>query len=188
MKAVFLDRDGTINADRDDYVKDLHELTIYSFAPAAIRSLNEAGWPVFVVSNQQGVAKGIIAETDLANMEREITRRVEAAGGRISGFYYCKHLASDMCGCRKPQPGLLLQAASEHGVDLGDSVMVGDTQRDVSAGRAAGCATILVLTGKLTRQQAAKLNPSPDWIADDLEEAASIITSISADFGITKAD
>ena len=178
MKAVFLDRDGVINSDRDDYVKNPDELRIYPFAPEAIRRLGEAGWTVFVVSNQQGVAKGIIAEEDLLAMQREITRQVEDAGGRISGFYYCKHLESEHCACRKPQPGLILRAASEHGVDLGASIMVGDTQRDIDAGKSAGCRTVLVLTGKLTREDALHIASKPNFVADTLIEAADLIADL----------
>lgn len=178
MKAVFLDRDGVINADRDDYVKNTSELNIYPFAPAAVRALNDAGWPVFVVSNQQGVAKGIISETDLLEMERNIRRRIEDAGGRIEAFYYCRHLASDNCDCRKPQPGLILRAVREHHIDTRQSVMVGDSERDVVAGKAVGCRTILVLTGKLSREDAERLSSKPDHIAADLSEAAAIIANL----------
>jgi D-glycero-D-manno-heptose 1,7-bisphosphate phosphatase len=132
---------------------------------------------VFVVSNQQGTAKGIISENDLCEMENEIRRRVEEIGGRISAFYYCKHLASEGCGCRKPQPGLILRAAKEHGIDLADSVMVGDTERDIAAGKAAGCKTVLVLTGKLTRQSAEQLAARPDFVADTLADAAALIST-----------
>ena len=105
MKAIFLDRDGVLNEDRDDYVKNVSELKVFPCVPDAIRRLNDAGFEVFVVSNQQGVAKGVISESDLQAIQAEITRRVTEAGGRISGFYYCKHLAADDCACRKPKPG-----------------------------------------------------------------------------------
>lgn len=177
MKAVFLDRDGVINADRDDYVKNTGELVVYPFAPAAIRALNDAGWLVVVVSNQQGHAKGIISEADLSAMESEIARQVEEAGGRIASFHYCKHLATDNCDCRKPQPGLILQAARQHRIDLKGSVMVGDTERDIIAGKAAGCRTILVLTGKLTREDAEHLSTKPNLVADDLADAVRLINS-----------
>jgi D-glycero-D-manno-heptose 1,7-bisphosphate phosphatase len=178
LKAVFLDRDGVINADRDDYVKNTAELRVYPFAPAAIRRLNDAGWTVFVVSNQQGVAKGVIAESDLLAIEREIERRVEEAGGRISGFYYCRHLASDNCSCRKPEPGLILRAAQSHGIDLSASVLVGDSERDIVAGNSAGCKTVLVLTGKFDRDSAERLSSKPDFVANDLGDAAVYIESI----------
>jgi histidinol-phosphate phosphatase family protein len=178
MITVFLDRDGVINEDRDDYVKDVAELRIYPYAPPAIRLLSEAGMQVFVISNQQGVAKGLIREEDLAAIQAEITGRVEEAGGRISGFYYCKHLAADNCSCRKPQPGMLLRAAEENGVDLRESFMVGDTERDVMAGKSAGCSTVLLLSGKLTRQDAEKSPSKPDHIANNLAEAAEYIVSL----------
>lgn len=178
MKAVFLDRDGVINSDRDDYVKNTDELCVYPFAPQAIRRLGEAGWPVFVVSNQQGVAKGIIAEDDLLAMQREIARQVENAGGHIAGFYYCKHLASDNCACRKPQPGLILAAAKEHGIDLSESVMVGDTERDIAAGKSAGCRTVLVLTGKLTRDDVQHIPCKPDFVAETVVEAVEFIVGL----------
>ncbi len=178
MKAVFLDRDGVINADRDDYVKNVDELRVYDFAPLAIRVLSDAGWPVFVVSNQQGIAKGIITEENLLAMQREITRQVESAGGQISEFYYCKHLASEGCSCRKPRPGLILTAAKDHGIDLDGSVMVGDSERDIAAGSAAGCTTILVLTGKATRADVQQMSCRPDHVTDSLAEAAVLIATL----------
>jgi len=181
VRAVFLDRDGVINSDRDDYVKNLDELRIYPFAPEALRRLTEAGWLVFVVSNQQGIAKGIVSEDDLMAIEREIARRVEEAGGKVTAFYYCRHLASDNCSCRKPQPGLLLKAAQEHGIDLEESVMVGDTERDLIAGKSAGCKTVLVLTGKLTREDGESLSCGPDFVADTLAEAAEFIVNLRAE-------
>ena len=177
MKAVFLDRDGVINRDRDDYVKNVRELKIFPQSPTAIARLTDAGWPVFVVSNQQGIAKGLISEEDLQEMQAEITRQVSAAGGSITAFYYCKHLDAENCGCRKPQPGLLLQAARENDIELAESIMIGDSERDIAAGKRAGCKTILVLTGKLTREDAGDLEFVPDYIAEDLAEAADYIVS-----------
>lgn len=172
MKAAFLDRDGVINEDRDDYVKNVKELKIYPHVPEAIRCLNEAGYAVVVVSNQQGVAKGVLSENDLQMIEDEIKRHVEAAGGRIAAFYYCKHLASDNCACRKPKPGMLFRAADDLGIDLKQSVMIGDTERDVQAGQSAGCRTVLLLTGKLTKEDLKTLAYKPDDVASDLREAA----------------
>ncbi len=178
MRAVFLDRDGVINSDRDDYVKNVGELRVFPFAPGAIKRLNDAGWPVFVVSNQQGIAKGIIAEEDLAAMEREISRQVEEAGGRITKFYYCKHLATDGCSCRKPKPGMILKAADEYGINLAESIMVGDTAHDIAAGKSAGCRTLLVLTGKLTHAEVDILPDRPDYVADNLNDAVDYILSL----------
>lgn len=176
-RAVFLDRDGVINEDRDDYVKNVGELAVYPEAPGAISRLAAAGFEVIVVSNQQGVAKGIIAEDDLLAIQAEISRQVEAAGGAISAFYYCKHLASEGCSCRKPQPGMLLQAASERCIDLAHSFMIGDTSKDMMAGKSAGCATVLVTTGNVTRNDVRNLPCQPDYVADDIAGAAEYVLS-----------
>lgn len=178
VRAVFLDRDGVINSDRDDYVKNVGELRIFPFAPVSIKRLNDAGWPVFVVSNQQGVAKGIIAEDDLAAMEHEISRQVADIGGKITKFYYCKHLAAAGCSCRKPKPGMILKAAQENGVNTAESVMVGDTAHDIAAGKSAGCRAVLVLTGKLTRAAAGNLPHRPDYVADNLSGAVDFILTL----------
>ncbi len=176
-KAVFLDRDGTINADRDDYVKSIAELEVFPYAGESVRILNEAGLEVYVISNQQCIGKGVMAEEDLLTIEREVERQVEAGGGKISGFYYCKHLASENCACRKPEPGLILQAASEHDIDLVNSFMVGDSERDSLAGKAAGCKTVLVLTGMITRAEAETGASHPDFVAENLREAVGYIVN-----------
>lgn len=171
MKAVFLDRDGVINEDRDDYVKNTHELKIFPRVPDSVRKLNDAGFAVFVISNQQGVAKGLIAEMDVYAIQNEIARRVEAVGGRIAGFYYCMHMASEKCSCRKPQPGMILRAAREHDIDLGESYMIGDSEKDIVAGKSAGCGTVLVLTGHTKQHEAPALESQPDHLAEGLGEA-----------------
>ncbi len=178
-KAVFLDRDGVINRDRDDYVRDLADLEVFPYAADAIRRLNEAGFEVIVVSNQQGVAKGMVSQEDLLAIQDEIARQVTSAGGRTAGFHYCTHLAQAACSCRKPEPGLILRAAREHDIDLAASFMIGDAEKDVLAGKRAGCGTVLVLTGSLTREQAPNLPCKPDFIARDLSEAADCLTGKS---------
>ena len=175
-KAVFLDRDGVINEDRDDYVKNIHELVIYPYVPESISALNEVGFDVIVISNQQGIAKGLIKEEDLDKIQMAITRQVESAGGKISAFYYCKHFSSDRCSCRKPQPGMILQAASDFDIDLSQSFMVGDTTKDVGAGKSAGCRTVLLATGNDSNEP---LPDRPDFIADDLRDAVKYIVECS---------
>jgi len=176
QRAAFLDRDGVINEDRDDYVKNLSELRVFPYAPDAIRRLTDAGFEVIVVSNQQGVAKGLVSPENLLAIQNEIARLVTQAGGRISGFYYCTHLAGEDCSCRKPKPGLIRRAAEEHGIDLQSSFMIGDSEKDIAAGAEAGCRTVLVLTS-LDAQQAASMRSRPVMIARDLAEAADRVIS-----------
>lgn len=175
MRAVLLDRDGVINEDRDDYVKNVGELKVFPQVPETVKRLNDAGYLVVVISNQQGVAKGLISESDLQGIENEIRRQVEAAGGKISGFYYCKHFSSDGCSCRKPKTGMLNQAAKEHGIDLSQSFMVGDTEKDMLAGKSAGCTTVLVLTGHVTPAMLPNITAKPDHVARNLTDAADFI-------------
>ncbi len=174
-RAVFLDRDGVINEDRPDYVKSVAELKIFPFVPDCIYRLNSAGFRVYVISNQQCVAKGLVSEADLYAIEFEIVRLLVGCGGKIDGFYYCTHLATQGCNCRKPKPGLLLQAAHEHDLDLGNSFVIGDSEKDLAAGREAGCRTVLVLTGKVSAEDVPALSIKPDFVARDLTEAVEYI-------------
>lgn len=179
--AVFLDRDGVINEDREGYVRNAEELVIFPDVADAVSRINRAGLEVFVISNQQGVAKGLYSLADLREMESIIDLRVREAGGTISGYYYCPHLECDDCSCRKPEPGLLLQAASEHGIALEGSFMIGDHERDICAAVAAGCRAILVLTGASSERDAAAMQTRPEFVARNLSEAVDyILKSLSA--------
>jgi D-glycero-D-manno-heptose 1,7-bisphosphate phosphatase len=155
VKAIFLDRDGTVIVEKG-YVTTPDDVELLPGAAEAIRGFKAAGWAVFVVTNQGCVAKGMITEDELADIHLRMMTMLGAEGALIDGIYCCPHhpegSVSDYaidCDCRKPKPGLLEKAASEHGLDLSISVMVGDTRRDLEAGRAAGVKlTVLVLTGK----------------------------------------
>jgi len=148
-KLVILDRDGVINHDSDDYVKSLDEWIPYPTAISAIARLTRAGWRVAVATNQSGIARGYYDETTLAAMHEVMSALVETEGGRIDHIAYCPHISEDGCGCRKPLPGMLIDVRRELHLDsLEGTWMVGDSLRDVDAGRAAGCRTALVRTGK----------------------------------------
>lgn len=143
--AIFLDRDGVINERIvDGYVTNWHEFRLLDGADRMIRDLARLRLPILVVSNQSGVAKGLISRRVL----RQITQRFVAAlgrhGGRIDGVYYCPHRPDEGCRCRKPQPGLLLAAAHDWRINLAASIVIGDTTSDVQAARAAGCRSILL--------------------------------------------
>jgi D-glycero-D-manno-heptose 1,7-bisphosphate phosphatase len=140
--AVFLDRDGTLNrpAAAGDYIRSAGQLELLAGAPHAVGMLRRAGYACVVVSNQRGVALGLMTDQDLDAVD---ARLHELAGG-LDASYYCTHAIGDECDCRKPEPGLLLRAADELGLDLSTSWMVGDSAGDIGAGLAAGCRTLRV--------------------------------------------
>jgi D-glycero-D-manno-heptose 1,7-bisphosphate phosphatase len=144
--AVFLDRDGVLNERPapHTYVSRVEDFRWLPGAADGVSRLAALDCPVIVVSNQRGVARGLVSEDVLGEIEAKISGEFERRGGRLTAFYYCPHELDEGCDCRKPRPGLLLLAAREHGIELGTSVMIGDSESDVEAGRAAGCATIRI--------------------------------------------
>jgi D-glycero-D-manno-heptose 1,7-bisphosphate phosphatase len=171
LSAVFLDRDGVINENRDDYVKSIDELEFLPGAVDAAGRLSAAGIRIVIVSNQQGVGRGIISPKSLEQVNAAVLRKLVESDVKVSGVYYCPHLKEDDCECRKPKPGLLIKAAADLEIDLNRSVFVGDAPSDVQAGRAAGCATVLVLSGKTSAEDVHRLPVAPDHVAADLSEA-----------------
>ncbi|MDD2580790.1 MAG: D-glycero-beta-D-manno-heptose 1,7-bisphosphate 7-phosphatase [Desulfuromonadaceae bacterium] len=151
-RAVFLDRDGTINIEKE-YLCQVKEFEFIPGAPEAIRLLNQAGILVVVVTNQSGVARGYYTEDDVHNLHRHIDRELERSGAHVDAWLYCPHHPAGRgsyalpCNCRKPLPGMLQEASVRHGIDLEKSTMIGDKRADIAAGKAAGCHTILVRTG-----------------------------------------
>ncbi|GAA0492343.1 hypothetical protein Ade02nite_68960 [Paractinoplanes deccanensis] len=142
--AVLLDRDGTVNvkAPEGEYVSGPAQLTLLPGTGRAVRRLREAGIPVYVVTNQRGVARGKLTMRDLDAVHERLVALLRAEGAELDGIYACVHEAG-RCDCRKPLPGLLRQVARDHpGVDLTRSAMVGDAASDVAAGAAAGCTTV----------------------------------------------
>jgi D-glycero-D-manno-heptose 1,7-bisphosphate phosphatase len=152
-RAVFLDRDGTINVERD-YLHRIEDFAFIPGVPQAIRRLNEAGFLVLVVTNQSGVARGFFTKADVDALHRHLAVSLAEVGAFIDGYYVCPHhptagqgTLQKECSCRKGEPGLLLQGAVEHDIDLARSFMVGDKAADLMAGQRAGCTPLLVLTG-----------------------------------------
>ena len=142
-KAAFLDRDGVLNrkAPEGQYVTRWEDMEFLPGAYEAVRSLNQAGYFVVVVSNQRCVAKGLITASELDSLHAQMCHEFETVGARINAIYYCPHDCQPPCSCRKPQPGMLLAAARKHELDLPRSWMIGDSEHDVEAGRSAGCRT-----------------------------------------------
>lgn len=157
MKLVILDRDGTINEDRDDYVKSPDEWVPIPGALEAIARLNHAGWHTVIATNQSGLARGLFDMAALNAIHVRMNRELAAFGGRIDAVFFCPHGPDDACRCRKPLPGLFEMIAERYGIDLGEAHLVGDSLRDLQAGASVGCAPHLVRTGKGAGLDAAQL-------------------------------
>lgn len=143
--AFFLDRDGVINKERKDYVKDNNEFEIIDGSLEAIKLIKENGFFVVIITNQSAINRGIISIEKLSSIHKLLSDRLEIEfKTRIDGIYFCPHTPEENCQCRKPKPGLLLQAAKELNIDLEKSVMIGDSQKDVDAARAVKCKSILL--------------------------------------------
>ena len=181
-RAVFLDRDGTINEDVG-YLDRFERLRLFPYCIDAIRILNRAGFRIVVVSSQAGIAHGVISETFVKDAHALIGRKVAEAGGCIDAFYYCPHLPSAEveryrtdCDCRKPKPGMIHSAARDLALDVSRSFVVGDRWRDIEMAQAAGATGILVETGYGKTEAAnrpAHINPVP--VVANLIEATSLI-------------
>lgn len=176
-KIIFLDRDGVINKYPGDgkYVTRLSEFKFLKGAKIAIRKLTRARYRIFVVSNQAGVVKRIYSKKVLAQITRFMKNGVEKAGGKIQRVLYCLHTSEMKCPCRKPKPGLLREATKNLSVDFGRSFFIGDSLMDVAAGKAFGCKTILVLSGREKMENAHEWDVVPDFVARSLLEAAENI-------------
>jgi D-glycero-D-manno-heptose 1,7-bisphosphate phosphatase len=177
--AAFLDRDGTI-IRQVELMHEVSQMRLLPGAAAAIRILNQKGILVVVVTNQPVVARGVASEQEVKQIHIELNRRLRAKGAHIDAFYFCPHHPNAtlqqhraVCKCRKPEPGMILLAAEEHGVDLSRSVMIGDTTQDIVAGSRAGVRTILVRTGH-GGADPWQYPCSPDWTAKNLLEAANL--------------
>lgn len=174
-RAVFFDKDGTLVKNVPYNVNpDLIELN--KGADECLRLLRTAGYKLFVITNQSGVARGFFEEKDLPAVWQKLN---ELTGAEFAGFYHCPHYPSGKiaeyaktCDCRKPQPGMILKAAAEHAIDLKNSWFVGDNEQDIIAGRRAGCKTIL-----FDEESRAELNSfeSPDYVCQNLSEVSEII-------------
>jgi len=157
MKLVILDRDGTINEDRDDFVKSPEEWVPLPGALEAIARLNHAGWHTVLATNQSGLGRGLFDMAMLNAMHARMNQMLAKVGGRIDAVFFCPHSPEEQCECRKPLPGLMQQIGERYGVDLREVPIVGDALRDLQAGMAAGCPTHLVRTGKAGQLDEAQL-------------------------------
>ena len=180
--AVFVDRDGVINENREDYVKTWEEFRFLPGVIAPLRKLARNNHAVVIISNQSAVGRGIMSREAVDEINNRMLEVINNVGGRVDGVFYCPHDSSEGCECRKPKPGLLIQAAEKLGIDLEKSVLIGDALTDVEAAVSAGCAPIFVLTGRgkeeLSKLKAAGFNNIR--IVDNLAEAVEVVPLSSA--------
>ncbi len=170
---VLIDRDGTLNVEKH-YLSDPDQLELTPGAGAAIRRLREAGFGICVVTNQSGIARGYFGLDRLAEIHERLTAMLAAEGAAIDGIYICPHGPEEECACRKPLPGMIEQAAAEHGFDPASAFVIGDKPADVDMGRAVGATTFLVRTGYGRRHEA---DTKADYVVDTLAAAADVILS-----------
>jgi D-glycero-D-manno-heptose 1,7-bisphosphate phosphatase len=184
--AVFLDRDGTVMEDAH-YIKSPNQVRLLPGAARAVRRINEAGIPAIVVTNQSGIDRGIFTVADYEAVKAQFESLLHEEGARIDASYYCPHHPEAVieryrqsCECRKPQPGLLRQAASDLDIALDRSFVVGDRWHDLEAGQRVGARGVLVRTGYgKTEERAPHDRVKPAAIVDNLMEAVSWILRAS---------
>lgn len=185
-RAVFLDKDGTL-VENMPFNIDPAKIFWTPNAAAALRLLYANGFHLFIISNQPGIAYGYFAQSAVDAVMAEMARMFGSIGLPLAGFYYCPHHPdgkepefSIRCDCRKPEPGLVLQAAKEHGIDLSASWLIGDILDDIEAGRRAGCRAVLLDNGNESEWCITPLR-WPDGTASDLEQGARYIIAQDRD-------
>ena len=171
MKIVILDRDGVINQDSDQFIKNTTEWKPIPGSLEAIARLNHAGYRVVVASNQSGIGRGLLDMGALNAINDKMYRVLAQVGGRIDALFYCPHAAEANCECRKPKPGMFIDIAQRFNVNLAGVPSIGDSLRDLQAAAAAGAQPMLVLTGKGAKTEAAGGVPAGTPIFADLAEA-----------------
>jgi D-glycero-D-manno-heptose 1,7-bisphosphate phosphatase len=181
--AIFLDRDGVIIENRADYVKSLAETKFLPGVLEALAQLARADWLIVVVTNQAAIGRHIITRETADAINDYVIQAIGAAGGRVDRLYLCPHHPDDRCACRKPAPGLLLQAAAELGIDLETSVMMGDAASDIQAALTAKVRPVFLLTGLAERleQELALARQLNATIYPDLATAVKALLEESAE-------
>lgn len=173
-KAVFIDRDDTINRDVP-YCSRPEDFELLPNAGDGIRLLNEDGFKVVVVTNQSGIARGHFSIETLAQIHRKMRDELAKNGASIDAIYYCPHHPGDNCECRKPKTAMILQAARDLDIDLSVSYVIGNSEADIEMGKRAGCLTVLTTISGKNDDSTHRI--SPDFVAPNLQEAARWVIS-----------
>ena len=202
QRAIFLDRDGVINQNRADYVKSWSEFVFEAGALDALAKLAGLHLPIIVITNQGAIGRGLTTHEAVDEIHRRMKAAVHEAGGRIDDVLYCPHHPDEDCACRKPRPGMLIEAAARWHLDLDRSFLIGDAVTDLETGWAVGCQTALVKTGrgldqlatlqgqgKTDFQIAENLCDAAHWVADQLayEQLESSLMQAIPEFAIETA-
>ncbi|MEZ4867743.1 MAG: HAD-IIIA family hydrolase [Caldilineaceae bacterium] len=177
MQAILLDRDGVINHERAGYVKSWQEFEFLPGALSALQRLATLNVPILVITNQSAIGRGIVPLERVTAIHEQLHKAVTDTGGRIDAFFVCPHHPADGCFCRKPKPGLLLQAAQQFGFMLEQAIFIGDAITDFEAANAAGCQAILVQSGRqgMSLEQLLVGVPLPPLIVADLAAAVDFL-------------
>jgi D-glycero-D-manno-heptose 1,7-bisphosphate phosphatase len=179
--AIFLDRDGVIIENRSDYVRQWSHVTVLPKAIDALSGLKREGFKIVIVTNQSAIGRGLMTFEDAQMINERLVATIKENGGWVDAVFMCPHKPEDNCQCRKPQPGLLLQAAQNFSLDLQSSWMVGDAWTDLLAGQSAGVeGRIMVRTGRGAVQllQTPLDEIKPYFVCDDVFDAFGKITSL----------
>lgn len=187
-RGVFLDRDGTLNVE-NEFIHRVENLHVLPNVAAGLRRMIALGFQLLITTNQSGIGRGLFSEAEMRAFNDALCQQLESQGVRIDGIYFCPFHPTAGIGeyrrdspLRKPRPGMILEAAAEHQLDLPSSFAIGDRKSDVAAGQAAGCRTILVRTGWGGSGEP-QLQVQPDFVAADLVEAAEFMERQSCDPG-----
>jgi len=170
LKAVFLDRDGTINLNQPEY---LYKIKDFKFAPTtipALQKLSRTDYKIIVLTNQSGIGRGYFKESDLKKLHKWMTKELKKKDIRIDKIYYCPHCSDDNCSCRKPKLGMIKKAVHDFGIDLTKSWMIGDDEKDIIMGRRVNLKTILI-----NKKAKNNLKSQPHYSVGQLNEAIDII-------------
>ena len=181
-RAVFLDRDGVINRNRNDYVKRWEEFVFLPGVLEALRQLARTQLLIIVVTNQSAINRGLVSMENVQEICHRMAEEIERNGGRINAVFVCPHRPDERCKCRKPRPGLLLEAAERFQLDLQQCYLIGDALSDIEAGLNVGCKVVMVRTGLMQEQLATSAND--EWsfpIVRDLAEAVGWIVEQEQD-------
>jgi len=181
MRAIFIDRDGTLN-EEVGFITDPAQLRLFDFSAEAVRLINEAGWRAIVTTNQSGIARGLFTDEFLMRLHEQMKSSLLQQGARLDAIYYCPHHPDFTdCDCRKPKPGLIERAARDFGLDLKECFVIGDRYSDIEMGHRANAHSVLVMTGMGREEykiQGAQWLRQPEYLAENLLESVRWILDV----------